>query len=141
MPDKYGYTAQNVNPPLKIEEIPPEAESLVLIMDDPDAFKPPEQAWDHWIVWNIKPETSEIPEDTVPPGGIEGRTDFGETSYGGPNPPDDVHNYRFRIFALDTKLDLPQSSTKEDVEEAMENHILGQAQLTGTYAPWQPENR
>lgn len=136
IPDKFGYTAENVNPPLKIEGIPPEAESLVLIMDDPDAFKEPGKAWDHWIIWNIPPDTEKIPEGSELPEAVEGKTDFGKAGYGGPNPPDDVHTYRFRLFALDDKLDLPESASKEEVEEKMENHILGKASLTGTYSPW-----
>ncbi len=139
IPDQYGYTAENVNPPLKIDDIPPEAESLALIMDDPDAFKEPDKAWDHWIAWNIDPDTKEIPEDSVPSGAVEGKTDFGKTGYGGPNPPSDVHNYRFKIFALDTEIDLPENSTKSDLVERIEKHVIDSAQLTGNYAPWQSQ--
>ncbi len=137
IPDKYGYTAENINPPLKIEEIPAEADSLVLVVDDSDAFKEPGEAWDHWIVWNIPPDTEDIPEGTVPSDAEEGKTDFGDTSYGGPNPPDEEHTYRFKVFALDNRLDLPSGSTKEDVREAMDGHIISQARLSGTFAPWQ----
>lgn len=137
IPDKFGYKAENINPPLEIEGTPPEAKSLVLIMDDPEAFREPERAWDHWIVWNIDPDTDKIEEGSVPPGAVEGRTDFGKARYGGPNPPDDVHTYRFRLFALDEKLDLPESTSKEELEEKMEGHIVDKAYLTGTYAPWQ----
>lgn len=141
IPDKFGFTAENINPPLKIEETPTEAESLVLIMDEPDAFKEPDREWDHWIVWNIKPDTTKIPENSLPSEADEGKTDFGKTGYNGPNPPDEVHTYRFRLYALDTLLDLPEGSDKKEVEEAMKNHILEKAFLTGTYAPWQPKNR
>ncbi len=135
IPEKYGYTEENVNPPLKIEDVPEEAESLVLLMDDPDAVEPAGKVWDHWTVWNIDSDTTEIPEGSVPSGAVEGKTDYGETGYGGPNPPDKEHAYRFRLFALDEELDMPESSTKKDVEEAMEDKVLAEAKLTGTYAP------
>lgn len=138
IPDKYGFTAENVNPPLKIENVPPDTESLALIMDDPDAFKEQERAWDNWIVWNIDPETREIPENSIPENARVGKNDFGERNYGGPNPPDEVHTYRFRLFALDKELDLPESAGRKEVEAAMKNHIVDQTQLLGKYAPWQP---
>lgn len=135
IPEKYGYTEKNVNPPLKIEDVPEEAESLVLLMDDPDAIEPAGKIWDHWIVWNIDPDTTEISKGSVPSGAVEGKTDFGEVGYGGPNPPDKEHTYRFRLFALDSELDLSKSSMKDDVEEAMEGKVLAEAKLTGTFAP------
>lgn len=139
IPDKYGYTAENINPPLEINDVPPEAESLVLIVDDPDAFRELDKAWGHWIVWNIDPNTTKIPENSVPSEAIEGKTDFGKKGYGGPNPPDDAHNYRFKIFALDKVLDLPENSTKSDLMDKIEKHVIDSAQLTGTYAPWQSQ--
>jgi len=135
IPDKYGYTRRNINPPLLIEGVPKEAQSLVLIMDDPDAVGPAGKVWDHWVIWNISPATREIPEDSVPPGAVEGRNDYGERGYGGPNPPDTKHTYRFKLYALDITLNLPPSSTKGEVREAIEGHILAQTQLEGTYAP------
>ena len=84
---------------------------------------------------NISSSTTQIEESTVPTGAVEGRTDFGEIGYGGPAPPDKRHTYIFKLYALDTKLDLPEGSTKVQVEEAMENHILAQSVLKGTYAP------
>lgn len=133
MPEKHGYPKENVNPPLKISGIPEEAESLVLLMDDPDAREPAGKIWDHWIVWNIDLSKTEISEGESP--GIEGMTDFQSRGYGGPNPPDGTHTYRFRLYALDTKLDLPEDSDKEDVLEAMEGHVLEEAQLEGKYDP------
>lgn len=135
IPDKYGYPEKNVNPPLKIEGVPEDAKSLVLLMDDPDAVEPAGKVWDHWTVWNIDPDSKEIPEDSVPTEAVEGETDYGEKGYGGPNPPDKEHVYRFRLFALDEELDLPESSMKDDVEEAMEGKVLAEAKLTGRYAP------
>ena len=135
IPKKYSYKDENVNPPLDISGIPEDAGSLVLIMDDPDAVKPAGKVWDHWLVWNIDPGIDSIDEDSVPEGSVEGRTDYGENGYGGPNPPDGMHKYRFRLFALDNKLDLEGSANKDELEKAMEGHILEKTILHGTYAP------
>jgi len=135
IPEKYGYTKTNVNPPLKVDGVPEEAESLVLIMDDPDALEPAGKVWDHWVVWDIDPKIENIPEDWDLEGAKPGKTDYGETEYGGPNPPDGVHTYQFRLYALDTCPDLSGSPTKSELEEAMEGHILDQAKLEGNYAP------
>ncbi|MFB6291783.1 MAG: YbhB/YbcL family Raf kinase inhibitor-like protein [Candidatus Nanohaloarchaea archaeon] len=135
MPEKYGYTRQNVNPPLRFKEVPEETASLVLLVDDPDAVEPAGKVWDHWTVWNIPAGTAEVEEGSTPPGAVEGMTDFGEPGYGGPNPPDGEHTYRFRLYALDTRLDLPANATKEDVQDAMEGHVLDTAELEGTFAP------
>lgn len=133
MPEKVGHPKENVNPALTIEDVPGEAESLVLIMDDPDAMEPAGKIWDHWTVWNISPDTREIGEGESP--GAEGMTDFGETGYGGPNPPDGTHTYRFRVYAVDRKLDLPSASTKADVLEEIQGNIVDRAELKGKYDP------
>jgi hypothetical protein len=135
IPDQYGYTERNVNPPLEIEGVPGETASLALVLDDPDAMDPAGKVWDHWVVWNIDPETRSIPEDWNGAGATQGRTDYGETGYGGPNPPDREHTYRFRLYALDTDLDLEAGASKADLEAAMSGHVLAEASLTGTYAP------
>ena len=135
IPRKYGYKNGNVSPPLKISGVPSEAESLVIIMDDPDAQAAVGKLWVHWVIWNISPNTTDIPESSVSVGAIEGQTDFGENHYGGPAPPDKRHTYVFKLYVLNTKLDLPQNSNKTDVENAMENHILAETVLKGTYAP------
>jgi len=135
IPRKYGYKNGNVSPPLKISGVRSEVESLVIIMDDPDAQAAVGKLWVHWVIWNISPNTTDIPESSVPIGAIEGQTDFGENHYGGPAPPDKRHTYVFKIYALNTKLALPQNSNKTDVENAMKNHILAETVLTGTYAP------
>ena len=102
-------------------------------MDDPDAMGAVGKVWVHWVVWNIRWNTAAITSDYQ--NGTEGMTDFGEVGYGGPAPPDKRHTYVFKLYALDTELDLPDKSTKADVEKAMEGHIIEQTQLTGTYAP------
>ncbi len=135
IPTEYGYDQRNVNPPLRIAGIPSEASSLTLIMDDPDAVEPAGKVWLHWLVWNIPPETTELPEGWKPTTAIQGTNDFGETGYGGPAPPDREHTYRFKLYALDTELDLQASADKSAVGSAMAGHILARTQLEGTFAP------
>ncbi len=135
IPRKYGYTEENKNPPLEIKGVPDETKSLVLIMDDPDAVEPAGKVWDHWVLWNIEPNTTEIPEDETPPGAVEGKNDYGERGYGGPNPPDKEHTYKFKLYAIDKTLELPPSSTKEDVRKAIKGHVVDKTLLEGTYAP------
>jgi Raf kinase inhibitor-like YbhB/YbcL family protein len=128
IPSKYTCDDENVNPPLNIKGLPERTESLVLIVDDPDA---PMGTWDHWIVWNISP-VEKIQENTVP--GTEGVNDFRKRSYGGPCPPSGTHRYFFKVYALDTKLGLTPNSRKKDVEKAMKNHILAKGELIGLYS-------
>jgi len=127
IPAKYTCDGDNVNPPLTIEGVPEETKSLVLIVDDPDA---PMGTFDHWIVWNIPP-TSKIEENTVP--GAEGMSSYRKHAYGGPCPPYGTHRYFFKVYALDTKLDLTANSKKKDVEKAMESHVLAEGELVGLY--------
>jgi len=134
IPKKYGYKNSNINPPLKIKEIPQNTKSLALIMDDPDAMGAVGKIWVHWVIWNIEP-TTEIKEDSIPTGAIEGKTDFGVVGYGGPAPPDKEHTYIFKLYALDNKLNLHEGALKTDVEKSMKNHILAEAKLTGRYSP------
>jgi len=130
IPREYGYKNGNKVPPLTVSGIPEGTKSLALIMDDPDAMEPAGKVWVHWVAWNIEPTTTELENLTT-----EGMTDFGEVGYGGPAPPDKRHTYVFKLYALDSELDLPDKSTKADVEKAMEGHTVDQAKLTGTYAP------
>ncbi|MCV0366703.1 MAG: YbhB/YbcL family Raf kinase inhibitor-like protein [Nitrosopumilus sp.] len=135
IPRTYGYKNENSSPPLLIDKIPEGTKSLALIMDDPDAMKAVGKVWVHWVLWNIPSNTQEIKENSIPEDSVEGKTDFGEIGYGGPAPPDKEHLYIFKLYALDTKLDLGQNSTKTDLEESMKNHILAEAKLEGRYAP------
>ncbi len=128
IPSRYTCDGENISPPLNIEGIPEGTESLVLIVDDPDA---PRGNWDHWIVWNIQPKR-DIEEGSVP--GVEGMNDFRKNSYGGPCPPSGTHRYFFKVYALDTHLDLTKDSTKSIVEKAMQNHILAKGELVGLYS-------
>jgi Raf kinase inhibitor-like YbhB/YbcL family protein len=135
IPGEYGYTEANANPPLEITDVPPDAESLALVMDDPDAREPAGKIWDHWVVWNVDPDVGSIPRDWDADTAVEGSNDFGERGYGGPNPPDREHTYRFVCYALATDLDLGPGASKDDLEAAMEGQVLEEARLTGTYAP------
>jgi Raf kinase inhibitor-like YbhB/YbcL family protein len=135
IPQQYGYTAADVNPPLEIDGVPAEARSLALVVDDPDAREPAGKIWDHWVVWNIDPDRGSIPADWPAADAVEGQNDYGSRGYGGPNPPDREHTYRFRVSALDTVLDLESGASKADLEDAMEGHVLAEATVLGTYAP------
>jgi len=129
IPREYGYKNGNQEPPLIVSGKPKGTESVALIMDDPDAMAAVGKVWVHWVVWNIDPTKTELAKST------EGMTDFGEVGYGGPAPPDKRHTYVFKLYALDSAPGPFFSSTKADLEKAMEAHIIEQTQLTGTYAP------
>lgn len=131
MPSKYTCDGEDINPPLIFGNVPEDTQSLALIVDDPDA---PGKTWLHWIVFNIPPHTSHISEDSVPVGADEAVTDFGHKGYGGPCPPTGIHRYNFKLYALDTTLDVTEDITKEEIEHAMEGHILDKAELTGLYS-------
>jgi len=127
IPSKYTCQGADINPPLSIDGIPEGTTSLAVIMEDPDA---PVGIWDHWIVWNIHP-TSTIAEGSVP--GIQGLNDFIQAKYGGPCPPSGIHRYFFKVFALDTYLDLKEGAKKEELLAAMDGHVLDKAELMGKY--------
>lgn len=135
IPRKYGYKNGNHSVPLNFAEIPEGTKSLALIMDDPDAMGAVGKVWVHWILWNISPESNEISENSIPPNSLEGKTDFNEIGYGGPAPPDKEHTYQFKLYALDTLLNLERGSNKQELEKSMENHILADTKLEGKYAP------
>ena len=127
IPSKYTCDGDDVNPVLLIKDAPEATQNLALIVDDPDA---PMGTWDHWIVWNISP-TEKIEEMSVP--GTEGLNSFRRHSYGGPCPPFGTHRYFFKVYALDTRLDLNPNSRKRDVERAMKEHILAKGEMVGRY--------
>jgi Raf kinase inhibitor-like YbhB/YbcL family protein len=130
LPSKYTCDGMDVNPPLTIENIPPGAKSLALIVDDPDA---PRVTWVHWVVWNVDPGTREIKERSIPSGATQGMNDFGNRDYGGPCPPSGTHRYFFKLYALDTALTLGPDTTKAALEVAMKGHILAESELIGLY--------
>ena len=128
IPAEYTCDGEDVSPPLHIEAIPEEAQTLVLIVDDPDA---PSGTWDHWVAFDIDP-VSDIPRD-VGALGTAGTNSSGTTGYGGPCPPSGSHRYVHQIYALDTSLGLGEGATKGEVFNAMEGHVLAEATLTGLY--------
>ena len=130
IPDKYTCDGGDVNPPLTMENVPAGAKSLALIVDDPDA---PAGMWVHWVLWNISPTAGEIRENSVPAGGVQGKNDWRRNRYGGPCPPSGTHRYFFKLYALDSTLNLGPDTVKADLEKAMEGHIMATAQLIGLY--------
>ena len=131
IPAKFTCNGTNVSPELQISGVPNEAKSLVLIVDDPDA---PRSLFTHWIVWNIDPKMTQVAENSAPAGGVQGTNDFGKRNYGGPCPPFGTHRYFFKIFALDTKLELKPGARRAELDAAMRGHILAQGELMGRYS-------
>jgi Raf kinase inhibitor-like YbhB/YbcL family protein len=131
IPEKFSKNGQNVSPELRIEGIPAEAKSLALIVDDPDA---PVGLFTHWLVWNIDPKTTDIGEGSAPDGAVQGKNDFGESGYGGPQPPSGTHRYYFKVLALDKTLDLKPGAKRKEVDAAIKGHIIAQGQAMGRYS-------
>ena len=131
IPAKFTCNGTNISPEIQIRGVPNEAKSLVLIVDDPDA---PRGLFTHWIVWNIDPKTTRVAENSAPAGAVQGTNDFGKRSYGGPCPPSGTHRYFFKIFALDTKLDLKPSARRAELDAAMRGHVLAQGELMARYS-------
>ncbi len=130
IPSKFSCDGGNTSPPLQISNVPPEAKSLVLIVDDPDA---PSGLFTHWAVWNISPQTSTVAEGSTPKG-VQGTNDFGRSGYGGPCPPSGMHRYYFKIFALDRELDLPFGAKRSQLDAALKGHAIAQGELMGRYS-------
>jgi hypothetical protein len=116
---------------LHLKEIPEKARSLALIVEDPDA---PKGTFNHWLVYNLDPQTHDIKENTVPVMATQGRNDFGDLEYDGPQPPSGEHRYFFKAFALDSVLELPRGARRAELEKAMQGHVLDQAAVMGRYA-------
>ena len=130
IPSKFSCDGANTSPPLQISDVPTEAKSLVLIVDDPDA---PSGLFTHWAVWNISPQNTTIGEGSTPKG-VQGTNDFGKSGYGGPCPPSGAHRYYFKIFALDRELGLPSGAKRSQLDAAMKGHVIAQGELMGRYA-------
>ena len=136
IPRNYTCDGKDVSPPLTWEGVPEGTKSLALICDDPDA---PIGTWVHWVLYNLPPKTTELAEaiplePVLPNGAKQGKNDWRKFGYGGPCPPGGTHRYYFKIYALDTMLDLEAGATKKDLLKAMEGHILAQGQLMGKYS-------
>jgi hypothetical protein len=133
IPELYTCKGQDISPPLQWSQPPAGTQSFVLIMDDPDA---PIGTWDHWLVFNLPAETRELTEAVsgLPSGAQPGRNSWRRNDYGGPCPPGGArHRYFFKLYALDTRLDLLDGARKAKLEKAMDGHILAQAELIGIY--------
>lgn len=139
IPARYSCDGDDVSPPLSWNGVPEMANSLVLIVDDPDAPDPaaPKMTWVHWVLYNLPPDDTDLPEGVsrtdLPPGTLEGLNDWQRTGYGGPCPPVGSHRYFHKLYALDVQLPDLNDPTKRELEQAMADHIIGQAELIGTY--------
>ncbi len=137
IPAEYTCDGTNLVPPLTISNVPNDAQSLVLIMDDPDIPESVKQSrgidvFDHWVVFNIQPTTTNVREGVEPPG-VLGNNGAGKSGYIGPCPPDKEHRYFFKLYALDTMITLKPGASKSEVEQAMAGHIIAQTQLVARY--------
>jgi Raf kinase inhibitor-like YbhB/YbcL family protein len=135
IPLQYTCDGDSISPPLNWEAVPEGTQSIALILDDPDA---PGGTFVHWVLYDLPADLEGLPENLpagkgLPIGGEEGVNSTKKTGYAGPCPPRGTHRYFFKVYALDTKLNLPAGETKERLLEAMEGHILGQGQLMGRY--------
>ncbi len=139
IPSKYTCEGEDIASPLAWEGVPDGTRSLVLIVDDPDAPDPkaPKMTWVHWVLYNIPPDTTSLPEGStskdLPSGTAEGLNDWGRAGYGGPCPPIGRHRYFYKLYALDTALNEVDKPTKAKIEAAMREHVIAQAELVGTY--------
>lgn len=136
IPRKYSCDGQDISPPLSWGEPPQHTRSLALIADDPDA---PGGTFVHWVLYNVPPHSRALPEgvpkaEKLADASLHGKNSWGRLGYGGPCPPGGTHRYFFKIYALDAVLGLPSGASKQRLLEAMQGHILGQAELMGTYS-------
>ena len=136
VPVEFTCDGANISPPLAWTAPPEATQSLALIVEDPDA---PHAPWVHWLVYDLPPTERELPEAIAPgsplPGGArQGKNDFGQTGYGGPCPPaGHAHRYFFKIFALDSRLDLPKGASRSQLDRAMRGHVLASGEVMGRY--------
>lgn len=136
IPEKYTCDGMDVSPPLAWTSVPEDTKTFALICDDPDA---PMGTWVHWILFNLPAHVMELPENIIPEKNLEtgarqGMNDFHKIGYGGPCPPGGTHRYFFKLYALDTEVNLEAGATKSQLLQAMEGHILAEAQLIGKYS-------
>jgi Raf kinase inhibitor-like YbhB/YbcL family protein len=145
IPTKYTCDGDELSPDLRWSDIPPNTRSLALICEDPDA---PSGTFTHWILFDLPPTVTELPEgvstaERLTNGAVQGQNDFKRIGYGGPCPPpnDSEHRYYFRIYALDTELQLQAGARREDIVPAMVGHVLATGHLMGTYKRKQAQTR
>lgn len=133
IPEVYSRRGGDQRPPLVFQDIPANTKSLAIICHDPDA--PGQGGFYHWTAWNLPPETRVLPSDRLPEGTVEGFTDWGENGWGGgPQPPSGTHRYIFYAYALDSRLELPSSTTPNQLLEALKPHLLAEAMHTGLFS-------
>lgn len=139
IPRQFTCEGADTSPPIGWDNLPPNAKSLALIVDDPDAPDPaaPKLTWVHWVLYNMPPTIDGLPENItaqgLPPGTLQGINDWRQTGYRGPCPPIGKHRYFFKLYALDTTLPNLNAPSKIQLEQAMAGHIIGRAELIGMY--------
>ena len=131
IPDIYSIKGGNESPPLSISDVPDAAVSLAVIVHDPDA---PSGDFTHWLFWNLSPDSTTIRQNELPPEAIEGQNDLGNNHWDGPAPPSGIHHYIFIAYALDILMDLPLDSSRYELDESIEDHIIKAAELVGTFS-------
>ncbi len=135
IPKTYAKSGDNLSPPLAWSDAPKDVKSYALICDDPDA---PGGTFVHWVIWNIPANSNRLGEgeptdSSMRDGTRQGKNGFNGVGYAGPDPPSGLHHYYFHLYALDTKLELPEAATRQDLDKAMRSHVLGHGELMGTY--------
>lgn len=131
IPRRYTCDGEDISPALVIEDVPEDAVELALVVDDPDA---PAGTFVHWVVWGMPAGGGQIPEGASGSGDfLEGRNDFGRRGWGGPCPPDGLHHYRFRVYAVQRPLKLQEGAGADELEEALDGDVVAEARLVGTY--------
>lgn len=130
IPQRYTCDGEDICPPLEIWDPPNGTKSFTILMHDHDAQS---EDFAHWLIWNIDQKVRKIEEETTPIGAVEGTNDFGRTRWGGPCPPSGKHHYEFHVYALNTMLDLPITTTKVGLRRAIQRHIIEEASIVGLY--------
>lgn len=136
IPPEYTCDGENYSPDLRWDAPPAGTQSFTLVVDDPDA---PGQAFAHWLVYNLSPDARQLPaklapQQSIPNGGVQGKNDFDKRGYSGPCPPKGTHRYVFRLYALDTPLNLAPNASKRDFFNAINGHVLATGKLTGLFS-------
>ncbi|MGI9027804.1 MAG: YbhB/YbcL family Raf kinase inhibitor-like protein [Candidatus Saccharimonadales bacterium] len=131
IPERFSRKGEDINPAVTFSEISPEAKSLALVIEDPDA---PNGIFTHWILYNMSPGTLQITDGELPVSGQQGRNDYGDTKYGGPQPPSGTHRYFFKLFALDTMLSTDSEFKRPEFDEAIDGHVIDEVSIMGIYS-------
>jgi Raf kinase inhibitor-like YbhB/YbcL family protein len=135
IPRQYTCNGVNISPPLEWSGVPKSAKTIAIIANDPDA---PGGDWVHWVIYNLPAENIGLVEnvpatETLKAGGFQGKNDFEKIGYGGPCPPSGTHHYFFKVYAVDAELPLKAGATKAELLKALDDHVVSQGKLMGTY--------